>query len=86
MLKSNAVCWEGGIRWSKRKFISIKCAPVTSHDDTDGDYSIPDFGCSYGCVFDASPHPLYHLDRISVHILQVAGWAPGPICTGEKRK
>jgi hypothetical protein len=35
-----------------------------------------------GCVVNATARPLYLRERDPVHILQEAGWAPGPVWTG----
>jgi hypothetical protein len=35
-----------------------------------------------GLVVNATPQPLYPQKRDLVHIVQEAGWAPGPVQTG----
>ena len=37
-------------------------------------------------VVNATPRPLYPRERDPVHIVQEAGWAPGPVWTGAKNR
>ena len=43
-------------------------------------YSFFKFGAEWeGCIFHPAPRPLYPREIEPVHIVQKAGWAPGPV-------
>ena len=45
-----------------------------------------DRGTRRGCVVSSTPRPHFTPGKHSVHILQKAGWAPGPVWTGGKSR
>jgi hypothetical protein len=47
-------------------------------------YSFFDLGTRWGCVDKATSRPFYPRETNTVTLSQEAGWAPGPVWTGEE--